>query len=96
MASCVSTADIGKSVEASITSHYAILSEALKGPMESFALHMHEGHLINRETMRCQKYDDIMGQFISRRDFKHTVSELQEHCQLLTDVLEKLGGSAKI
>ena len=99
MASCTSAADIGafkKSVKASITSKYAILSEALKGPMESFALHMHEAHLIDRETMRGQKYDDIMGQFISGMDFKHSISEIQEHCRLFTDVLEKLGGAAKM
>ena len=99
MASCTSAADIGafkKSVKASIISKYAILSEALKGPMESFALHMHEAHLIDRETMRGQKYDDIMGQFISGMDFKHSISEIQEHCRLFIDVLEKLGGAEKM
>ena len=99
MASCTSAADIGafkKSVKASIISKYTILSEALKGPMESYALHMHEAHLIDRETMRGQKYDDIMGQFISGMDFKHSISEIQDHCRLFTDVLDKLGGPTKM
>ena len=32
-----------------------------------------------------------MSQLISGVDFKHSVSELQEHCRLFTDVIEKLG-----
>ena len=46
--------------------------------------------------MRGQNHDDIMSRFISGMDFKHSVSELQEHCRLFTDVLEKLGGAAKM
>ena len=85
-----------KGVSDSITSRYAKLSGTLEGSMEPFARHMFEAGLINRTTMRGQNYDDIMSQFISGMDFKHTIPKLQEHCQLFTDVLEKLGGAAKM
>ena len=48
--------------------------------METFARYMFEVKLIDRG---CLNYDDIMGQFISAMEFKHSISELQEHCQLL-------------
>ena len=85
-----------KGVSDSINSRYEKLSRALEGSMEPFSRLMLEANLINRTIMRSQNYDDIMSQFISGMDFKHTISELQEHCQLFTDVLEKLGGAAKM
>ena len=85
-----------KGVSDSITSRYAKFSGAVEVSIEPFARHMFEAGLINRATMRGQNYDDIMSQFISGMDFKHSISELQEHCQLFTDVLEKLGGAAKM
>ena len=99
MATTSSTTDIEvfkKGVSDSITSRYAKLSRTLEGSMEPFARHLFEAGLINRTTMRAQNYDDIMSHFISGMDFKYTISELQEHCQLFTDVLEKLGGAAKL
>ena len=85
-----------KGVSDSIKFKYATLKGALEGSMESFAGEMYQADLINREAMKSHKYDVIMSQFISGMDFKHTISELQEHCQLFTDVLEKLGGAAKM
>ena len=85
-----------KGVSDSIQFKYATLKGALEGSMESFAGEMYQADLINREAMKSRNYDVIMSQFISGMDFKHTISELQEHCQLFTDVLEKLGGSAKM
>ena len=85
-----------KGVSDSIKFKYAILKGALEGSMESFAGEMYQADLINGEAMKSHKYDVIMSQFISGMDFKHTISELQEHCQLFTDVLEKLGGAAKM
>ena len=46
--------------------------------------------------MRSLNYDDIMGQFMSAMEFKHSIPELQEHCQLLIGVLERLGGVASM
>ena len=85
-----------KSVKDSITSKYATLREALRGPMELFSQCMFQAHLIDRETMRGLNYDDIIGQFLSGMEFIHSKSELQEHCRLFIDVLEKLGGAAKM
>ena len=85
-----------KRVSDSITSRYAKLSRTLEGSMESFSRHMLEAGLINRTTMRGHNYDDIMSQFISGMDFKHSISELQEHSRLFGDILEKLGGAAKM
>ena len=99
MATNFSTTDIEafkKGVSDSITSRYAKLGGTLEGSMEPFARYMFEAGLINRTTMRGQNYDDIMSQFISGMDFKHSISELQEHCRLFTDVLKKLGGAAKM
>ena len=94
-----STTDIEafkKGVNNSVKSKYATLKGALEGSMESFAGEMYQADLINGEAMKSHKYDVIMSQFISGMDFKHSISELQEHCQLFTDVLEKLGGAAKM
>ena len=99
MATNSSTTDIEvfkKGVSDSITSRYAKLSSTLEGSMEPFSRLMLEAGLINRTTMKGQKYDDIMSQFISGMDFKHSISELQEHCRLFTAVLEKLGGPTKM
>ena len=99
MATTSSTTDIEvfeKGVSDSITSRYAKLSGTLEGSMEPFARHMFEAGLINRTTMRGQNYDNIMSQFISGMDFKHSILELKEHCRLFTDILEKLGGAAKM
>ena len=85
-----------KGVSDSIKFKYATLQGALEGSMESFAGEMYQADLINREAMKSHNYDVIMSQFISGMDFKHTISELQEYCQLFTDVLEKLGGAAKM
>ena len=85
-----------KGVSDSIKFKYATLKGALEGSMESFAGEMYQAGLINREAMKSHNYDVIMSQFISGMDFKHTISELQEHYQLFTDVLEKLGGAAKM
>ena len=79
-----------------ITSRYATLSQTLDSSMETFARYMFEAKLIDRGVMRSLNYDDIMGQTISAMEFKHTIPELQEHCQLLTGVLDKLGGATKI
>ena len=94
-----STTDIEafkKGVNNSVKSKYATLKGALEGSMESFAGEMYQADLINGEAMKSHKYDVIMSQFISGMDFKHTISELQEYCQHFTDVLEKLGGAAKM
>ena len=94
-----STTDIEafkKGVRDSIKFKYERLKGALEGSMESFAGEMYQADLINREAMKSHKYDVIMSQFISGMDFKHTISELQEHCLLFTGVLEKLGGAAKM
>ena len=85
-----------KGVSDSITSRYAKLSSTLEGSMEPFSRHMFEAGFINLTTIRSQNYDDIMSQFISGMEFKHNISELQEHCRLFTDILEKLDGSAKM
>ena len=92
-----STTDIEafkKGVRDSIKFKYATLKGALEGSMEFFAGEMCLSDLINGEAMKSHNYDVIMSQFISGMDFKRTISELQEHCQLFTDVLEKLGGAA--
>ena len=78
-----------------ITSRYATLSQTLNSSMETFARYMFEAKIIDRGVMRSLNYDDIMGQFISAMEFKHSIPELQEHCQLLIGVLDKLGGAAK-
>ena len=80
----------------SIKFKYATLKGALEGSMESFAGEMYQADLINREAMKSHNYDVIMGQFISGMNFIHSISELQEHCQVFVDVLEKMGGAAKI
>ena len=85
-----------KGVNDSIKFKYATLKGALEGSMESFAGEMYQAGLINGEAMKSHNYDVIMSQFISGMDFKHTISELQEHCKLFTDILEKLGGAAKM
>ena len=99
MATDVGTTDVKalkKGVNDSIKFKYATLKGALEGSMESFAGEMYQAGLINGEAMKSHNYDVIMSQFISGMDFKHTISELQEHCQLFTDVLEKLGGAVKM
>ena len=88
--------DYRKAMNDIITSRYATLSQTLDSSMETFARYMIEAKLIDRGVMRSLNYDDIMGQFISAMEFKHSIPELQEHCQLLTGVLDKLGGAAKI
>ena len=90
------TTDLKTTVRDSIKFRYATLKGALEGSMKSFAGELYQADLINGEAMKCHNYDVIMSQFISGMDFKHTISELQEHCQLFTDVLEKLGGAAKM
>ena len=90
------TTDLKTAVRDSIKFRYATLKGALEGSMKSFAGELYQADLINGEAMKCHNYDVIMSQFISGMDFKHTISELQEHCQLFTDVLEKLGGAAKM
>ncbi|XP_041379485.1 ankyrin repeat domain-containing protein 50-like [Gigantopelta aegis] len=74
---------------------YARLSQTLNSSMETFARHMIEVKLIGRGVMRSLNYDDIMEQFMSAMEFKHSIPELQEHCQLFIGVLEKLGGAPK-
>ena len=78
-----------------ITSRYATLSQTLDSSMETFARYMFEAKLIDRVVMRSLNYDDIMGQFMSAMEFKHSIPELQEHCQLFTGVLDKVGGATK-
>ena len=85
-----------KGVRDSIKFKYATLKGALEGSMESFAGEMYQVGLINGEAMKSHKYDVIMSQFISGMGFKHTISELQKHCQLFTDVLERLDGPPKM
>ena len=85
-----------KAINDIITSRYATLSQTLDSSMETFARYMFEAKIIDRGVMRSLNYDDIMGQFISAMDFKHSIPELQEHCQLLIGILDKLGGAAKI
>ena len=84
-----------KAINDVITSRYATLSQTLNSSMETFARYMFEVKLIDRGVMKSLNYDDIMGQFISAMEFKHSIPELQEHCQLLIGVLDKLGGAAK-
>ena len=88
--------DYRKAMNDIITSRYATLSQTLDSSMETFARYMFEAKLIDRGIMRSLNYDDIMGQFISAMEFKHSIPELQEHCQLFTGVLERLGGVARM
>ena len=87
--------DFRKAMNDIVTSRYATLSQTLDSSMETFARHMFEAKLMDRGVMRSLNYDDIMGQFMSAMEFKHSIPELQEHCQLFTGVLERLGGAAK-
>ena len=87
--------DYRKAVNDIITSRYATLSQTLDSSMETFAKYMFEAKLIDREVMRPLNYDDIMGQFMSAMEFKHSIPELQEHCQLFTGVLDKVSRAAK-
>ena len=59
-----------------ITSRYATLSQTLDSSMETFARYMFEAKLIDRRVMRSLNYDDIMGQFMSAMEFKHSIPEL--------------------
>ena len=85
-----------KAINDVITSRYARLSQTLNNSMETFARYMFEAKLINREVMRSLNYDDIIEQFMSAMEFKHSIPELQEHCQLFIGVLEKLGGAPRM
>ena len=87
--------DYRKAVNDIITSRYATLSQTLDSSMETFARYMFEAKLIDRGVMRSLNYDDIMGQFMSAMEFKHSIPELQEHCQLFTGVLERLGEATR-
>ena len=84
-----------KAINDVITSRYARLSQTLNSSMETFARHMIEVKLIDRGVMRSLNYDDIMEQFMSAMEFKHSIPELQEHCQLFIGVLEKLDGAPR-
>ena len=85
-----------KAMRDSITSRYATLRNTLEGSMESFAENMYQAGLINREALRSRKYDIIMEQFISGMSYKHSISEIQKHCQLFADALEELGGPVEM
>ena len=85
-----------KAMRDSITLRYATLRNTLEGSMESFAENMYQAGLINREALRSRKYDIIMEQFISGMSYKHSISEIQKHCQLFADALEELGGPVEM
>ena len=85
-----------KAVKDSITLKYATLRKTLEGSMESFAENMYQARLINSEALRSQKYETIMEQFISGMSYKHSISEIQKHCQLFAGALEELGGPVEM
>ena len=85
-----------KAVEGVISSKYARLGQTLESSMTTFSRFMFEAKVIDKEVMRSFNYDNIMMQFMSAMEFKHSIPELQEHCQLLINVLEKLGGAVKL
>ena len=85
-----------KAVEEVIYSQYARLGQTLESSMTTFSRFMFEAKVIDKEVMRSFNYDNIMMQFMSAMEFKHSIPELQEHCQLLINVLEKLGGAEKL
>ena len=85
-----------KAMRDSITSRYATLRNTLEGSMESFAENMYQAGLINREALRSRKYETIMEQFISGMSYKHSISEIQKHCQLFAGALEELGGPVEM
>ena len=85
-----------KAMRDSITSRYATLRNTLEGSMESFAENMYQAGLINREALRSRKYETIMEQFVSGMSYKHSISEIQKHCQLFAGALEELGGPVEM
>ena len=85
-----------KAVEGVITSQYARLGQTLENSMKTFSRYMFEAKVINKEVMRSFNYDNIMEQFMSAMEYKRSIPELQEHCQLLINVLEKLGGAVEL
>ena len=85
-----------KAIRDSITSRYATLRNTLEGSMDSFAENMYQAGLINSEALRSRKYKIIMEQFISGMSYKHSIPEIQKHCQLFAGVLEELGGPVEM
>ena len=85
-----------KAMRDSITSRYATLRNTLEGSMESFAGNMYQAGLISREALRSRNYDIIIEEFISGMTYKHSIPEIQEHCQLFAGVLKELGGPVEM
>ena len=82
---------IRKAMSDTITSRYGALRDALESLMESFAAHLLEDELIDKDVAEKQIYHHIMGQFLSGMDTKDSIPDLEEHCQIFADVLKELG-----
>ena len=85
-----------RAINSSINVRFATLSEALESSLQVFSYHLFEVGLIDRATKTNPNYGQIMNQFRVGMSFKHSITELQEHCQVFTDALEKLNGPLKL
>lgn len=83
-----------KAIVKELQSQYDKLSSVLEGCMPEFAKKAYAVDLISEPVMKSRNFDSITTEFRAGFKFKHNISEIEQHCTCLIDILKELGGPA--
>ena len=81
-----------KAIVKEFRSQYDKLSSVLEGCIPEFAKKAYAADLISEPVMKSRNFDSIANEFRAGLEFKHNISEIEQHCACLIGILEKIGG----